>query len=411
MISRDIYRSRSSIKNRDALSRSMQQTVSTLEEATPSSVAPCFACSVANRAPIDPDRRQREGGYLLLAILLMMALMIVAATIEAPRMVQQMKRDREEEMIHRGTEYARAVKKYYKKFGRYPANLEQLENTNQIRFLRKRYKDPLTKDGKWKLLNYTDIQTLSNPAAPGTPAAGLGAQGLGAQGLGAQGQGAQAQGAFGQPSAVSSVVANLAPSAQQPALNGGNIANTSPTGFDQGSPLSAQQQSGTTGNSQGGSAPNLPQGNPQQGNSPFTNTFSLGSSGASNSNQQGSTSPGTNPAGGNQTFGGGAIVGVASLSKDPTIRIYNKKKTYNEWWFIYNPQMDTGKVLLRGPYQPMTIGGAQVGTPAGQINNQQSGFGQPQSGVSQPSTGFGQQQNSPQQTSPVNQFPPDQNQH
>ena len=45
-----------------------------------------------------------------------------------------MKRDREEEMIHRGTEYARAVKKYYKKFGRYPANLEQLENTNQIRF-------------------------------------------------------------------------------------------------------------------------------------------------------------------------------------------------------------------------------------------------------------------------------------
>ena len=32
----------------------------------------------------------------------------------------QMKRDREEEMIHRGTEYARAIKKYYKKFGRYP---------------------------------------------------------------------------------------------------------------------------------------------------------------------------------------------------------------------------------------------------------------------------------------------------
>jgi type II secretory pathway pseudopilin PulG len=39
---------------------------------------------------INPHRRQREGGYLLLAILLMMALMIIAATIEAPRMVQQM---------------------------------------------------------------------------------------------------------------------------------------------------------------------------------------------------------------------------------------------------------------------------------------------------------------------------------
>ena len=121
-------------------------------------------------------RQQRDGGYLLLAILLMMALMIIAATIVAPRVVQQIKRDREEEMIHRGTEYARAIKKYYKKFGSYPSTLEQLDTTNQIRFLRKRYKDPLTKDGKWKLLNYGDIATLLNAAAPGTPAAALAAQ-------------------------------------------------------------------------------------------------------------------------------------------------------------------------------------------------------------------------------------------
>ena len=60
-------------------------------------------------------------------------------------------------MIHRGTEYARAIKKYYKKFGRYPANLEQLDNTNQMRFLRRRFKDPLTKEGDWKLLHYGDI--------------------------------------------------------------------------------------------------------------------------------------------------------------------------------------------------------------------------------------------------------------
>src|SRR5215472_4453321 len=105
-------------------------------------------------------RRQREGGYLLLAILLMMAFMVITATyVTAPRLVQQIKRDREEEMIHRGTEYARAIRKFYKKFGRYPGNLEQLDNTNQIRFLRKRYKDPLAKDGKWKLLSYADIQS------------------------------------------------------------------------------------------------------------------------------------------------------------------------------------------------------------------------------------------------------------
>ena len=356
-------------------------------------VRPDFAQT--KRATADPRRRQREGGFLLLAVLLMMAFIIIAASIEIPQMVQQLKRDREEEMIHRGTEYARAVKKYYKKFGRYPANLEQLDNTNQIRFLRKRYKDPLTKDGQWKTLTYGDIQLLLNANTPGTPAAALGAQG---------------QSPFGQAAAIASVGTTGAPSTQPTTPSPGNIVYTSSTGFDTNSPLSSQQQTGVTGNTAGGFAGNSPQGNAQQGNSPFTNTFSLGASSAANTNQQGSAGLGANSAGGNQTFGGGAIVGVASLSKDPTIRIYNKKKTYNEWVFIYNPMMDQKNVLLRGPYQPTTIGGAQVGTPAGQLNNQQSGFGQPPGGFGQPSTGFGQQQNLPQQTSPVNQFPPDQNQ-
>ncbi len=87
---------------------------------------------------------------MLLAVLFMMAIMVIVALAVAPSIVMQIKRDREEEMIHRGTEYARAIKKYYKKFGRYPANLEQLDNTNQIRFLRRRFRDPLTKDGTWK---------------------------------------------------------------------------------------------------------------------------------------------------------------------------------------------------------------------------------------------------------------------
>ncbi len=331
-----------------------------------------------------------------------MAFMIIAASIEAPQMVQQMKRDREEEMIHRGTEYARAIKKYYKKFGRYPANLEQLDNTNQIRFLRKRYKDPLTKDGKWKILNYGDIQTLLSANGPGTPAAALAAQG---------------QNAFGQPSAATSVSTTGVGSGQS-ALSPANVGSASSTGFDSSSSFASQQQTGVAGNTASGFAGNSPQGNAQQQNSPFANTFSLGSSPASSANQPGSaglnqpgsTGFGANPAGGTQTFGGGAIVGVASVDKDPTIRIYNKKKTYNEWVFIYNPMMDLQQnVLLRGPYQPTTIGGAQVGTPAGQLNNPQNGIGQQPSGFGQPSSGFGQQQNSPQQTPPVNQVPYDSN--
>jgi len=379
----------------------MQQDVS-MQERTTLPVPLCAKSSLAVKRPSDPQRRRREGGYLLLAILLMVAFMVIAATIEAPLMVQQMKRDREEEMIHRGTEYARAIKKYYKKFGRYPANLEQLDNTNQIRFLRKRYKDPLTKDGKWKLLNYGDIQAILNPNAPGTPAAALGTQG---------------QSAFGQSRTVTSVGTPGTPSSQSP-VGPGNIVNNSTTGFDQNSLVASQQQAIPSGNSPGGFIGNSPQGNAQQGSNPFANTFSLGSSSGSNAGQQGGTggSQATITGGvgsGNQTvgqtFGGGAIVGVASVSKDPTIRIYNKKKTYNEWQFIYNPIMDRANVLLRGPYQPPTFGGAQVGTSGPQIYNQNSAFGQPSSGFGQQQNSFGQQQNVPQQTSPVNQFPPDQN--
>jgi hypothetical protein len=91
------------------------------------------------------------------------------------------------------------------------------------------------------------------------------------------------------------------------------------------------------------------------------------------------------------------------LSKDPTIRIYNKKKKYNEWQFIYDPMSDRPNVLLRGPYQPVTFGGAQVGTPAGLVSGQQqSPFGQ------QP--GSTPQQIAPGQRGPGSQFPPDQNQ-
>jgi type II secretory pathway pseudopilin PulG len=334
-------------------------------------------------------RRQRDGGYLLLAIMLMMALMVVAATVAAPRYVQQIKRDREEEMIHRGTQYARAIKKFYKKNGRYPSSLDDLDK-GQIKFLRQRYKDPLAKDGKWKLLNYGDIQTLLNTATPGIPAASMGTLG-------------------GNGSPGSSPFSN----------------SSSPTGFSQ-SPIQAQQQQQQQpGAITGGFPSNSDQGSNNEGSSNnfggsatgsstgFTLNSNNGQSGNSGSNQPG----GINGANGNQTsgasssngqtFGGGAIVGVASLSKDPTIRIYNKKKTYDEWQFIYNPIMDQANVLLKGPYQPTTIGGnQQIGTPAGQMNGQQqqqqSPFGQQNnnSGFGQQNSGFGQQNGIGSQSTP-----------
>jgi len=44
-------------------------------------------------------------------------------------------------------------------------------------------------------------------------------------------------------------------------------------------------------------------------------------------------SPGANPVGG--------IIGVASKSKDKSIRLYNGRSHYNEWAFVYQPQQQT----------------------------------------------------------------------
>src|SRR5580765_1838678 len=101
--------------------------------------------------------RRKEQGYILLTLLLFVTILIITMAIVVPEVTFQVKRDREEEMIHRGVQYSRAIRHYVKKFGRYPARIEELENTNSLRFLRKRYKDPIT-GGDFKLLHVGEVQ-------------------------------------------------------------------------------------------------------------------------------------------------------------------------------------------------------------------------------------------------------------
>ena len=69
---------------------------------------------------------------LLIIFLVVLTLMMIALTAAAPRLAQQIQRDREIEMIHRGEAYARGIQRYYKKFNRYPGRIEDLENTNTL---------------------------------------------------------------------------------------------------------------------------------------------------------------------------------------------------------------------------------------------------------------------------------------
>jgi hypothetical protein len=94
--------------------------------------------------------------------------MLIAMSIEAPRLAQQIKRQKEEELVHRGKDYATAVKRFvHKNGGQYPLSVEQLENTNHIRFLRKKYIDPMTGESDWKLVHTGEAQIVIPTANPG----------------------------------------------------------------------------------------------------------------------------------------------------------------------------------------------------------------------------------------------------
>jgi len=107
-------------------------------------------------------RFRGERGYILLSLLLVVSLLVIAAAAVAPSIADQIRRDRERELIRRGMQYRRAIRQFTKKTGRFPLKIEDLEDTNGIRFLRRRYKDPVT-GGEFRLLHMADI-----PAATGT---------------------------------------------------------------------------------------------------------------------------------------------------------------------------------------------------------------------------------------------------
>jgi type II secretory pathway pseudopilin PulG len=157
---------------------------------------------VMNRSSFHPGARQRQRGYILLVILLMLALLIIGMLAAAPRIATQIKRDREQEMIHRGQQYAIAVKRYYKKFGRYPVKIEDLESANNMRFLRRAYKNPTDPKGAWRLLHFGEVKTvLKMPGAAGGQLVGTPAGALSGATSPAPAIGQPIQGQPGQPAA------------------------------------------------------------------------------------------------------------------------------------------------------------------------------------------------------------------
>jgi hypothetical protein len=94
-----------------------------------------------------------ESGYALLLVFAMAAIVAITLYTEVPRVAFEAQRDKEDLLMSRGHEYIRGIALFVRKFNRFPATMDELENTNNQRFLRRRYTDPMTGKADWRLLH------------------------------------------------------------------------------------------------------------------------------------------------------------------------------------------------------------------------------------------------------------------
>ena len=245
-----------------------------------------------------PSRRRRpsEEGYVLVAVICMVALLTIALAVALPKVSKEIQRDREMETMHRGKQYARGIKLYYKKFGAYPPSVDALVKTNNIRFLRKKYTDLTTGKDDWKPIRFGENKAPTAMGFFGMPLGGATVAGIGPSG------------GNGLPGGSS--------------LTGGGNFNQQVATPD---PNAAQAQGAN--NASGGS------GSTTGDASTAGSTAGMAGAGAGSG-----TGTGTGLSG--QTFGGGGIIGFSPNSPRQSIMVYKKKNHYNEWEFVYDPQAE-----------------------------------------------------------------------
>ena len=215
------------------------------------------------------------------ALLVAMSIMAIMMTVVMPVWKHAAQREKETELVFRGQQYVHAIGMFQRKYANaYPPNIDVLV---EQRFLRKKFKDPITND---------DFAIIP---------VGQGAPGTGQQGAGQRGS----------------------------AASTGRGVQTAPP---------------TTG---------------ARGISPI----------------------GTPSSGAGTTAG---ISGVTSKSKDQSIRLYNGRGHYNEWAFVYTPQIQApgagapgtaapGQRGQPGQQQPSPFGGGVGGRRGGNPNAPETG--------------------------------------
>jgi type II secretory pathway pseudopilin PulG len=345
--------------------------------------------------------KRQESGFALLIVFAMLSIVAITMYVALPRVAFESERDKEQLLIDRGEQYSRAIQLYVRKTKRFPGKIEDLENTNGIRFLRKRYIDPMTGKGEWRIIHagpggalidslvqkqptkkdapvvdntitelptfgptQTDVST--NPAlrrrpseqggVPGNPSGPIPPDPTGATGTLASGPTAANPNLPGRVNPITIPGQNPG----QPTAASGGI-SILPT-F--GGPAPAPNQSPLPGQ--------VPPAVQQQINNP-TGQFPGGGGGGAAPTNAGAliqnllTTPrpgglaglqGVQPQG--QTLGGG-IAGVASNFKGTGVKLYHDQDEVPKWEFVY----DVAKDVSVNPAAAVPPAAAAPGTPIG----------------------------------------------
>ena len=345
------------------------------------------------------QRRGNESGFAMLMVFVLAALIAVTLYFELPRVMFERTREREQLLIDRGEQYSLAVRRYYMKFGRFPAKMDDLDNTNNMRFLRRHYKDPMTGEEDWRII-HESAGVLTDSLVHQAPQQTQGQNGA-PQSFGTLTSSAP----FGSTPGASSTDASTEqaapmawgltsrPSDRGPlgTAHGGVSAGTGETDLpiyadngappalspsadvnppsDQGAAQTADNQNGANaggaanpagGQNAGNPAtpgnPAIP-GNPANPRIPGNPIAGPGdvARGINDALRTARPIPNGGTSGGQQLAGGGiGIAGVASKSPFRGIKTYNDRTKYKEWEFVF----DLSKLQQQ---QAAQQGGAQQG--------------------------------------------------
>ncbi|MEO7793978.1 MAG: hypothetical protein ABIV06_04335 [Thermoanaerobaculia bacterium] len=127
------------------------------------------------KPPATRTARSGAGGYSLVMVVMLITVMNIVVAIALPLWSGMIRRDKEEELISRGLQYAEAIRVFQRRFGRLPVQLDELVKV-EPRSIRRLWEDPITGKADWILIlegapprQGTIDPTTGRPLPPGTP--------------------------------------------------------------------------------------------------------------------------------------------------------------------------------------------------------------------------------------------------